>query len=142
MIDDIGQSVRDRLAATAEVMAIVRSPDKIFSDVLAQGVTLPAIVVFVPGRTTFEDLNSDNRCGPAQVEVLAYGCDRKEANSLAKAIRDYALPANLQGQYHGMDWREVSLVAGPAEVVDQPIAGSDRWRKITQQTFSIWAHAL
>lgn len=142
MSDDIGQAVRDRLAATTQVMAYVKNPDNIFADVLKEGCEYPAVVVFVPGFTTYEDLNSSNRCGPAQVEVFAYGRDRKEANALAKVIRDSALPADLTGSLHGMDWQEVSLVAGPAEVVDNPSQGADQWRRITHQTFSIWANPL
>jgi hypothetical protein len=139
--DDIGHSVRERIAATTQVQALC-SVDCIFADVLPGKPTFPAVVVFVSGHEKSEDLNSSVRSGPALVEVFAYGRDRAEANALAKAIRDHALPADLQGEYHGMDFREVSLVGGPAEVVDQPQDASDQWRRVTQQTFSIWAHAL
>lgn len=142
MSDDIGQAVRERLAATTEVTAICK-PGRIFADVLEQGAKdEAAIVVFVTGKTTYEDLNTSDRCGPAVVQVIAYGRDRAEANRLAKVIRDIALPADLSGSLYGMDWREVSLVDGPSEVVDQPAEGAARWRKITQQTFSIWANPV
>lgn len=142
MSDDIGQSVRDRLANTTQVMAIVKEPDKILADAMPATFQPPGVLVFVTGVTTYEDINSSSRCGPAQVEVFAYGRDRQESNALAKAIRDSALAADLSGQIHGMDWREVSLVAGPSEVIDRPTEGSDQWRRITQQTFSIWANPI
>lgn len=142
MSDDIGQSVRDRLANTTQVMAIVKDPDKILSDALPATFQPPGVLVYVTGVTTYEDLNSSIRCGPAQVEVFAYGRDRKESNELAKAIRDSALAADASGHIHGMDWREVSLMAGPSEVIDRPTEGSDQFRKLTQQTFSIWASPL
>lgn len=142
MSDDIGQAVRERIAATAQVTQILPKVDNIVADVLPATADMPAVLVFVAGRTTYEDLNSANRCGTATVEVFAYGRDRAEANKLAKAIRDHALPADMQGSFHGMDWREVSLVAGPAELNEQPRDGSDQWRKLTQQTFSIWANPL
>lgn len=140
MSDDVGKSARDRMLHTAQVKAIVGA--RVFADVLDQNATLPAIVAFVKASDPHQDLNGPDRCGPATIEVFAYGTDRAQANALAKAIRTYALAADLQGSIEGMDWRECSLISGPSEVVDQPIAGSDAWRKITQQTFSIWANAL
>lgn len=138
MSDDIGQSVRDRLAATTQVTAICKR-DNIFADVRKAKCEYPAVVVFVPSVTVYEELNSSNRCSAATVEVFAYAKERKEANALAKAIRDSALAANLRGTVEGMDWQEVSLVAGPGEGVIEPQDGSDEWLRVTQQTFVIWA---
>lgn len=139
MSDDIGKSVREHLYDTAEVTKICRA--QIYADVLEQNAPIPAVVVFVESNLAHEDINGTNRCFQAQVQVFAYGKDRDEANLLAKQIRDYALPANLQGIYRGMDYKDVSLTFGPAEMVDQPVAGGSEWRKITKQTFSIWANS-
>lgn len=139
MSDDLGQSVRDRLVATAEVMNIVKEKDHIFADVLESGASLPAIVVNVKDSQAEEDLNTSNRLLHPTIDVLAYGRDRKEANALAKVIRDNALPADLRGIVEGMDFKEVTLVAGPKELMDRPLDGTDRWRKLTLQTFTIWA---
>jgi hypothetical protein len=139
MSDDIGKSVRERLYATSEVTAICKS--QIYADVLEQNAQPPAVVVFVESNLAHEDLSGTNRCFQAQIQVFAYGKDRDQANLLAKAIRDSALPANLQGIYNGMDYKDVSLTFGPSEMVDQPVAGGWEWRKITKQTFTIWANA-
>lgn len=145
MSDDIGQAVRDRLAATTEITNVCK-PGRIFADVFEQQSpgeeNEPAIVVIVPGKTTHEELNSAERCGGYTVQIFAYGKDRAQANSLAKIIRNTALPATLEGLLHGMDWREVSLVDGPSELTEQPSDGSGRWRRLTQQTFSIWANPV
>jgi hypothetical protein len=136
MSDDIGQSVRDRLAATPQVTKL--TGQNIYADVLEAGPVSPAVVVVVSASQAHEDLNTSNRVFQTTLDVFAYGRTRREANELGAAIRSYALAADLRGSVHGMEWREVSLVAGPAEVVDAPREGSDQWRRITHQTFVIW----
>lgn len=136
MSDDIGLSVRNRLEKTSQVTDICGR--QIFADALEQGIQPPAVVVQAPAALAHEDLNSSNRIFQSTITVLAYGKDRTEANSLAKAIRNYALPADLRGRVEGMDWQEVSMVAGPNELMDQPVDGSDQYRKLTFQQFIIW----
>lgn len=136
MSDDIGLSVRTRLEKTAQVTNICGR--QIFADALEQGVLPPAVIVQVPGALPHEDLSGSNRIFQSTINVLAYGKDRTQANSLAKAVRDYALAADLRGRVEGMEWQEVSLVAGPNEMMDQPIDGSDQYRKLTFQQFTIW----
>lgn len=136
MSDDIGQSVRDKLAATQEVTTLTGS--NIYSDVLEAGTNIPAVVVIVTSNQAHEDINGSNRIYQSTLDVFAYGRTRKEANALGSAIRTYALPADLRGLVHGMTWQEVSLISGPSEVVDQPSQGSDQWRRVASQTFVIW----
>lgn len=136
MSADVGQAVRDRLANTASIEALVAT--RIYADVLEQGATLPALVVQVPDGQPTEFLNSPTRYHRGTVTVQAYGPTRAEANALAKLVRDSALPADLRGSVEGVAIGEVSLVSGPAELVDEPKDGSDRFRRLTQQTFSIW----
>lgn len=136
MSDDIGKSVRDRMEATAQVTNI--SGRSIFADALEQDTPPPALVVQVPQNIAHEDINGSNRIFQSLINVLAYGRDRTEANALAKAVRDHALAADLRGRIHGMEWQEVSLTAGPNELMDQPVDGSDRYRKLTMQQFTIW----
>lgn len=136
MSDDIGQSVRDRCGATSQVTNICGR--QIFADALEQESSLPALVVQVPQSIAHEDLSGSNRIFQSQINVLAYGKDRTQANALAKAVRDNALAADLRGRVEGMDWQEVSLIAGPNELMDQPVDGSDRYRKLTLQQFTIW----
>ena len=136
MSDDIGQSVRERLEATSQVTNICGR--NIFADALEQDCELPAVVVQVPQAFVYEDINGSNRIFQSHINVLAYGKDRPQANLLAKVIRDNALAADLRGRINGMDWQEVSLVAGPNELMDQPVDGSDRYRKLTLQQFTIW----
>jgi hypothetical protein len=138
--DDIGKSVRDRLLHTAEVNTLVGS--RIYADVLQQGLdkdVLPAVVVFVGGNSAEEDLNSSNRLLASTVNVWTFAVDRATANAVAKAIRDSALAADLRGTIEGMNWLECTLSNGPIEAVDAPRDGSDNWRRVTQQTFTIWA---
>lgn len=136
MSDDIGKSVRDRLEATSQVTNICGR--NILADALEQDTVLPALVVQVPQNQAHEDINGSNRIFQTLINVLAYGRDRTEANALAKVVRDSALAADLRGRINGMDWQEVSLTAGPNELMDQPIDGSDRYRKLTMQQFTIW----
>lgn len=136
MSDDLGQSVRDRLAKTESIANLVRA--RIYADILEEGAILPAIVVQVPTGNVVEYLNSADRSRQGLVTIQTYGSDRKEANALAKLVRDEALPANLRGQIEGIDIGEVSLVGYPAELVDEPSPGSARWRRLTQQQFAIW----
>lgn len=143
MSDDLGKSVRDRLLHTDQVTAIVGP--RIYADVLEQGPDdkiLPAAVVFLGSTSPEEDLNSTNRLGGSQVNIWTFAVDRATANAAAKAIRDYALAADLRGEVEGMNFLDVSLGSGPIENVDRPLDGSDRWRKVTQQTFTIWASPL
>ena len=142
MSDDVGKSVRDRLLSTKPVTDYCGA--RIYPDVLEQGAIDkgPCVAVFVSATLAHEDIDNDNRCFQSTVDVIAWGRNRDEVNALAKAIRDSALPADLRGSVEGMDWMECSLIAGPIELVDPPTDGSDRWRKITKQTFSIWAHAV
>jgi hypothetical protein len=137
MSADIGQSVIDRIAATSEVKAICHA--NIYADCLEQGIKPPAVLVEVTDSACEEDLNSDNRTLAANVVVTAFGRNRTEANQLAKAIRDYALPANLRGSVHGMDFMDVSLVSGPAAMAARPEDGGTQWLRMTRQTFTIWA---
>lgn len=141
MSDDIGQFARERLMATAAVTNLCKRDD-IFADVRGANCGYPSIVVSVPQTIAHEDLNTDNRMLQATVDVLVFDNERKPANALAKVIRDSALAANLSGQLHGMDIKEVSLVAGPNEGVIEPFPGAGSWLRVTQQTFSIWASPL
>jgi hypothetical protein len=59
MSDDIGQSVRDRLAATTEVTKL--TGNAIYADVLEAGANNPAVVVIVSANLAHEDLNSSTR---------------------------------------------------------------------------------
>lgn len=139
MSDDIGQSVRDRLAATSAVTNLVGR--NIFADVLPQGADLSkhgAIVVQVPEATPHEDLNDSNRIFQSNIVTLSYGRDRAEANAIAKAVRNDALAADLRGVIHGMTWQEVTMTDGPQELVEQPQDGSDSFRRLTKQDFVIW----
>lgn len=140
MSDDLGKSVRDRLLHTSQVTAICQA--QIYADVLDQSAQPPAIAAWVDSTSPNEDLNSTDRLGPSQVVVLAWGKDRAQSTALAKAIRDYALPSTLRGSIEGMDWKDVSLTGGPAELVDVPKDGSDRWRRVVRQVFTIWAEAV
>jgi hypothetical protein len=140
MSDDLGKSVRDRLANTTSVKNYVGP--RVYADVLQQGpdsAVLPAVVVFIGGNSAEEDLNSSNRLLASTVNVWTFAVDRATANAVAKAIRDDALAADLRGQVEGMNWLECTLANGPIEAVDQPPAGGDNWRRVTQQTFTIWA---
>lgn len=140
MSADVGQSVRYRIAATAEVTNVIGA--RVYADALDQGINPPSVIVEVPDATPYEDLNSSNRCFASTVVVTAFGRTRDEANSVAKLIRDYALPADLQGVVHGMDFRDVSLVSGPSEMALAPPDGSNTWTRMTRQTFSIWANPI
>lgn len=143
MSADIGASVRARLAHTNEVTTYIGS--RIYADVLEQGSdsqVLPAVVVYVGGTNTEEDLNSSNRFQASSVNVWSFAADRTTANAIARAVRDYALAADLRGEVEGMNYLEVTLSNGPIEAVDVPRDGSDRWRRVTQQTFTIWATPL
>lgn len=138
MSDDLlSKAVRDRFAHTQQVTALVGS--QIYPDVLQQGSPLPAVVVFITASNCEEDLNNSDRLFHPSVNTLVFANDRAAANSVQKAIRDYALPADMQGLYEGMWFKEVTLSNGPIELVDYPRDGSDAWRKVTQQTFTIWA---
>ena len=140
MSDDLGKSVRDKIAATASVKAI--AGPRIFADFLPQkpdSEVLPAVVVFVGSMNTEEDLSTTARVGAGTVNVWTFANDRTTANLLAKAIRDDALAADLRGSVYGMDFLDVSLSAGPSEAVDPPNSGGNTWRRVTQQTFTIWA---
>lgn len=140
MSSDIGESVRDRLRSRSAITNIVGA--NIFADVLDQGAQPPAIVVQVASNNAEHDLSGTDRIYQSTITVLAYGKDRPQANELAKQIRDDALPANLRGSVEGMEWQEVTLIAGPAEVVEEPRDGSDQWRRITSQEFVIWNSAV
>lgn len=143
MSDDIGKSVRDRIRKTAEVNALVGP--RVYADALEQGpdaAILPAVVVFVGGSQCEEDLNTSNRVFASNVNVWSFAVDRDTANAVAKKVRDYALAADLRGDVEGMTYLDVSLSNGPIEAVDAPVAGSNRWIRVTQQTFTIWAAPL
>jgi len=140
MSDDLGKSVRDRIAHTTEVNAIVGP--RVYADVLDQGLdkdVLPAVVVFLGSNGCEEDLNTSNRIFHPTVNVWSFAIDRNTANLIAKNIRDYALAADLRGTVEGMTYLDVSLTAGPTEAVDAPPAGGNVWRRVTQQSFTIWA---
>jgi hypothetical protein len=140
MSDDIGKSVRDRIAKTSQVKAIIGP--RVYADVLEQGLdkdVLPAVVVFVGSNACEEDLSTDARLFHPTVNVWTFAVDRTTANLIAKNIRDYALAADLRGEVEGMNYLDVSLTAGPTEAVDAPPSGGNVWRRVTQQSFTIWA---
>ena len=138
MSDDVGKSVRYQIAKTPEVAALIG--ERLYADVREQGSNLPAIVVAVTGSSPEEDLNSANRIMAATIDVIAFGTDRTNANAVAKAVRDYALPATLRGSVYGMDFVDVTMLSGPAEMVAEPQDGSNQWTRITKQTFVVWAN--
>lgn len=140
MSEDISQSVRDRISHTDEVKKLVGP--RVYADVLPQGPDdeiLPAVVVFLGSSNCEEDLNSSNRIFSSTVNVWSFAVDRTTANAIGKQIRNYALASDLRGEIEGMNFLDVSLSSGPSEAVDQPPTGGNNWRRVTQQTFTIWA---
>ncbi len=140
MSDDLGKSVRDRIAHTTEVNAIIGP--RVYADVLEQGLdsaVLPAVVVFLGSNTCEEDLSTDARLFHPTVNVWTFAVDRNTANLIARNILNYALAADLRGEVEGMNYLDVSLTAGPTEAVDAPPAGGNVWRRVTQLSFDIWA---
>lgn len=131
---DIGQAIRDRLAADATVSGKVGT--RISTDALPQSQTLPAIayriIDTVGGEILAPGINDVSR---ARLEVECYAATRAAATELADDVR-LSLQA-FRGDIGSQQINGITMVTGEQYFDDPVEAGSDIRRYVTTQDFFV-----
>lgn len=131
-MSDVAIAIRAYLLTKSAVTDLVG--ERIYSDMIAQGATLPAIA-FSKTSTDHEHTLS-NLAGLAHTRLqfdcyadLATG-GRAMANAIAEAIRETGIVA-IKGVYTGVDIRGVRLEQGHRNEIDYANDSSDDHRYVT-----------
>ena len=131
---DIQSTIRTLTLADGTVSGLVGT--RMYSDVLPQSPTLPAIVSIVIATEAHEHLSGIANIAQATIQVDSYAETRTAANSLADAVR-LALEKQGRGDNSGQFINEINLISGERHGVDAPQDGSARFRYITILDFLV-----
>ena len=98
---DFCDELKTRLKAASAVTALVGAGAnaRIFHDVLRQGCTLPAVVLYEGGGESYRHLMGFGGVVRSVWHVISYGATRAAANELAETIRTKALNSNFRGLF-------------------------------------------
>jgi hypothetical protein len=113
--------------------------ERIGTNRLAQGVELPAIVMYRNDSTEEHLLSDLAGAVDARVRVECYADTCDISNSVAKAVKRCGIAA-VKGMTHGTDIRGVRVESGQREYDDPPTDGSDESRYVT--TFDLMVSYL
>ena len=131
---DIGATIRTHTLADATVSGLVST--RMYSDVLPQSVTLPAITYNLPDTIPNEHLAGIVDMSRARIQIDCYATTRTVANSLADAVRLQL--ETYRGTVGSQFINNITMPTGESYRFDVPEAGTDRRRYITSQDFFVF----
>lgn len=132
---DISATIRTLSIADSDVSALVGT--RMYSDVLPQKCTMPAIAYQVISTVANEELVNVTALTRARIQIDCFAKTRGEANQLAEKVR-IALHKKHRGNNSGQWIDEISLAGGEEHEFVQPEAGTDQRRFITSQDFFVF----
>lgn len=131
---DVGESLRTRLLADANVAALVSS--RMYPDELPQNTTIPAIAYRVISTTHVHTIN-----GPkagfrrSRITIECFASTRPVANDLANKAR--LAVVDWYGDASGVDVRAVEMDSGETYFTEQNTEGSHELRYVTTQDVAL-----
>ena len=131
---DIGGTVRTIMLADGTVSGLVGT--RVYSDVLTQNATTPAITYKVVDTVTNDVLAGIADVSRARIQVDCYGVTRPAANTLADAVR-LALHGHEHTATGGQYVLDITLPSGEVYLVNEPEDGTDKRRFINSQDFMV-----
>ena len=132
---DISATIRSITLADASVSALVGS--RMYSDILPQKATMPAITYEVVDTIANEHLTGIADVAQARIQINSVAKTRSEAIALADAVR-LALQKKHRGDNSGQFINEISLAQGEQTTFDPPEAGTDQRRFVTILEFDVF----
>lgn len=130
---DIGGTIRTKTLATSSVSDLVST--RMYSDVLPQSVTMPAITYTVIDTTPNEHLTGIADVSRARIQIDCFATSRAGANALGDAVR-LALE-KYRGTVGTQFINEINLATGERYDIDRSETGSDQRRYISSQDFFV-----
>lgn len=128
VVDDVEDALRLLMLDDADVVELI--VDRIFTDVLEQGVCLPAVVMSRLSAVDEMKLSDRAKGVNARIQIECYAATRSEARSVVRAIKDADI-TQTKGLTHGVDIRGIAIEDGSREYVDYPNDASDEHRYVT-----------
>ncbi len=134
-VPDIAYTIDRLMAADTNITNFVST--RIYTDVLPQRATMPAITYFVVDSQPNEHLLGIADVTRALIQIDAFSDSRQQANEIADAIR-LCLETMHRGDNDGQFINTISLTSGERHLIDDPEDGSDHRRYITSQDFTVF----
>lgn len=131
---DVAIAIRTFLLGKSAITDIVSQ--RIYTDVLPQSATLPAITMRKVSTTHDHQLGDLAGLAHTRLTFDCYASTRKVANQIAEAIRQSGIMTQ-KGTLTGVDVRGVRIDTGQENFVDFPSDGHDDYRYITSIDFVI-----
>ena len=125
---DIAIGVRGYLLSKSGITDLVSQ--RIYTDVLPQSATLPAIVMNKLYTTHDHELSNLVGVAYSRLQFECYGSTRLVSNSIAEAIRASGIVA-FKGDTNSVDIRGVQVEEGMSYMDDPPTDGSDERRYVS-----------
>lgn len=132
---DISATIRSITVADSAVAALVGT--RMYSDVIPQKCTMPAILYSVVDTVANEHLSGIADVSRARIQIDCFAKTRSQANSLGDAVR-LALEKQNRGDNDGQFINEINLVGGEEFAFDQAESGTDQRRYITTLDFYVF----
>lgn len=126
---DVAIAVRGFLLGKSAITDLV-GLTRIYTDVLPQGATLPAIVMNKLFTVHDHALSDFAGLAHARIQFECYGATRQAANSVAEAIRSSGI-VTWKGVTNGADIRGAMVEEGMSYKTDPPTDGSDESRYVS-----------
>ena len=131
---DISATIRTKTLADASISSSVGT--RMYSDVLPQNVSLPAITYQVIDTLAHQHLSGIADVAQARIQIDCYAATRSAANALADDVR-----LALQGQNHTATGSQcildILMPSGEVHSIDEAESGSDIRRYVTTQDFQV-----
>lgn len=103
---------------------------RIYTDILPQGATLPAIVMFKRFTDHEHQLSDLGGLAHAKIQFECYAATRSSANTIADVIIDSGIMTHT-GTYSAVDVRGVRISLGQSNDILAPFDGSDERYYVT-----------
>jgi hypothetical protein len=137
---DFCDELKTRLKAVSGVTALVGSGTsaRIFHDLLRQGCTLPAVVIYEGGGESYQHLGGISGMVRSVWHVIAYGATRATANALAETIRTKALNSNYRGLFGSTFVNGINCSSHRQAGYDPAQDGTETPRYWTERVYDIF----
>ncbi len=137
---DFCEELKTRLKAVADVTALVGSGSnaRVYNDMLRQGCSLPAVVMYEGGGESFQHLTGISGMVRSVWHVITYGATRSTANTLAETIRLKALNSSFRGLFGSTFVNGINCSSHRMVGIDEARDGSETPRYWTERVYDIY----
>ena len=125
---DVSIAVRSYLLAKTAITDLVSQ--RIYTDILPQSATLPAITMSKISTTHDHALSDFAGLAHCRLQFECFADTRQVSNSIAEAIRSSGI-ITQKGSTSSVDIRGVRVEDGQRNTLDSPTDGSDERRYVT-----------